>query len=167
MGSLLFHFLVPAADFKHSTHFLDTIRGIVTFRALGWVPTAIEKNNHLLDNSQKATYLLGLIQRWLGFVLQIVVAILAVTVVTLATQLRSSTTLTGASLITLMTFGDILNYIIRWYTQMETSIGAVSRVKSFSEKVGSENLDDEDLIPSLEWPLRGSIDINGVSASYG
>lgn len=107
-----------------------------------------------------------MVQRWLGFALQVVVAILAVVVVTLATQLNSSTGLTGASLITLMTFGDILNYIIRWYTQIETSIGAVSRLKNFSQKVKSECLESEDIVPPMEWPERGEIQIHGVSASY-
>lgn len=107
-----------------------------------------------------------MVQRWLGFALQLVVAILAVAVVSLATQLRSSTGLTGASLVTLMTFGDILNYIIRWWTQIETSIGAVSRLKKFSEKVMPESQKGEDFVPPKEWPLRGSIEITGVSASY-
>lgn len=108
-----------------------------------------------------------MVQHWLGFTLQIVVSILAVAVVTLATQLRSSTGLTGASLVTLMTFGDILNYIIRWYTELETSLGAISRLKTFSETVQSESVDGEDEIPPKEWPVRGAIEIRGVSASYG
>jgi ABC-type multidrug transport system fused ATPase/permease subunit len=107
-----------------------------------------------------------MVQRWLGLALQLVVAILAIAVVSLATQLRSSTGLTGASLVTLMTFGDILNYIINWYTQIETSIGAVSRLKSFGEKVKSESLENEDVVPPIEWPLRGGIQVKGASASY-
>lgn len=107
-----------------------------------------------------------MVQRWLGFALQTVVAVLAVVVVTLATQLRSSTGLTGASLVTLMTFGDILNYIIRWYTQIETSIGAVSRLKNFSRKVKPESLEGENTVPPKEWPLKGGIEICEVSASY-
>ena len=107
-----------------------------------------------------------MVQRWLGFALQMIVALLAVIVVTLATQLRSSTAMTGASLITLMTLGNILNYIVRWYTQIETSIGAVSRLKSFSDHVKPENLEGEDIIPPTEWPTHGGIQLNGVSASY-
>ena len=51
--------------------------------------------------------------------------------------------------------------------QVETSIGAVSRIKTFSEKVKSENLDGEDMELPEEWPDQGSIKIRGVSASYG
>jgi ABC-type multidrug transport system fused ATPase/permease subunit len=149
-----------------STHFLDTIKDVATFRAFGWAQHGIETNKKLLDTSQRPTYLLAMVQRWLLFTLQLLVAVLAIAVVTLATQLRSSTGLTGASLVTLMTFGDILNYIITWYTQIETSIGAVSRLKKFSEQVKSESEGDEVVVPTTEWPLEGGIQITGVSASY-
>lgn len=93
-------------------------------------------------------------------------AALAIAVVALATQLRSNTAVTGASLVTLMNFGEALSYIVRFYTMLETSIGAVSRLKTFSDTVKSENLEGEDVIPGKEWPLRGTITLKGVSASY-
>ncbi|KAH8891259.1 ATPase-like protein [Thozetella sp. PMI_491] len=148
------------------THFIDTMRGIMTFRAFGWISEGTSLNHRLLDRSQRAYYLLAMVQRWLGFALQIVVAVIATIVVVLATQLRSGTALTGASLLTLMTFGDILNFIIRWFTQLETSIGAINRLKSFSEKVESEHKDGEDFVPPQEWPEAGHIAIKGISASY-
>jgi ATP-binding cassette subfamily C (CFTR/MRP) protein 1 len=159
--------LIPITNRRTSTHFLDTIKGITTFRAFGWVPAAIDINYHLLDRSQRLSYLLAVVQRWLGFILQIVVAIIAVAVVTLVTQLRSSRGFAGASLLTLMTFGDVLNFIIRWFTQLETSIGGVGRLKNFSEMVRLESQEGEDVAPPIEWPLRGGIQITGVSASYG
>ncbi|KAH6702083.1 P-loop containing nucleoside triphosphate hydrolase protein [Leptodontidium sp. MPI-SDFR-AT-0119] len=152
------------------THFLDTIKDVATFRAFGWVPNGIETNNLLLNTSQRPAYLLAMVQRWLLFTLQILVMLLAVGVVTLATQLRASSGFTGASLVTLMTFGDVLNYIIRWFTQIETSIGAVTRLKNFSQNfsqnVKPESLEGENVIPPREWPMRGAIQISGVSASY-
>ncbi|KAB5518056.1 ATPase-like protein [Coniochaeta sp. 2T2.1] len=148
------------------THYIDTIRGLATFRAFQWEENGVDKNSILLTASQRPAYLLAMIQRALMFVLQLVVAIMAAVVVVIATQLRTSSALTGASLVTLMTFGDVLNYIIRWWTQIETSIGAVGRLKGFSEKVVSESLEGEDLIPAKGWPFRGGIEINGTSASY-
>ncbi|KAH8693633.1 ATPase-like protein [Talaromyces proteolyticus] len=148
------------------THFLDTVKGVATFRAFGWVQAGIAANNELLDTSQQPFYLLAIAQRWLGFSLQLVVALLAIMVVTLSTQLGSRAGLTGASLVTLMTFGDILNYIMGFLTQLETSIGAISRLKHFSEDVMPEGSPEEDFIPPSEWPSRGFIHIDGVSASY-
>lgn len=151
---------------RDSTHYLDTIRGLATLRAFAWQQNGIDKNTQLLTASQRPAYLLAIIQRALMFALQLAVAIMATGVVVLATQLRTSTALTGASLVTLMTFGDVLNYIIRWWTQIETSIGAVSRLKGFSEKVPSESLDGEDVAPEKGWPYRGAIELDRVSASY-
>jgi len=150
-----------------SSHFIDTLKGIDTFRAFGWIQDSIAKNSKLLDTSQRPAYLLAMIQRWLAFTLEMIVALLAVAVVVLATQLRSNQALAGAGLVTLMVFGDNLTAIIRFYTQLETSIGAVSRLKSFGEKVESENRPGEDLVPPKEWPRKGEIEIKGVSASYG
>ncbi|KAK3996623.1 canalicular multispecific organic anion transporter 1 [Cladorrhinum sp. PSN332] len=149
------------------SHFIDTMKGITTYRAFGWVQDGINKNNALLDTSQRPAYLLAMIQRWLGFSLQIIIAVLAFSVVTLSTQLRSNTALAGASLVTLMSFGEALTYIIKFYTMLETSIGAVARLKTFSETVESENKEGDDLIPPPEWPSQGAIEIKDVSAAYG
>ncbi|KAK0636055.1 P-loop containing nucleoside triphosphate hydrolase protein [Bombardia bombarda] len=68
------------------SHFIDTIRGVATFRAFGWVHDAIDRNSQLLDTSQRPAYLLAMIQRWLGFILQLIVALLTVIVVCLRTS---------------------------------------------------------------------------------
>ncbi|KAH6972083.1 ABC transporter [Ilyonectria sp. MPI-CAGE-AT-0026] len=148
-------------------HFLDTIKGLATIRALGWTDQYIGYSQDLLNTSQRPAYLLAMIQQWLALSLQLVVMVISVMVVTLATQLRTNSGFAGASLVTLMTWGETISTLIRYYTQVETSIGAVSRIKTFSEKVKSENLDGEDMELPEEWPDQGSIKIMGVSASYG
>jgi ATP-binding cassette, subfamily C (CFTR/MRP), member 1 len=107
-----------------------------------------------------------MIQQWLGLTLQVVVAGIAILLTTLATQLRTNSGLTGASMVTLMGFGEAVTVIIRFYTLLETSIGAVARLKTFSEKVLPEDLPGEDVIPPEEWPQNGAVEISGVSASY-
>jgi len=49
---------------------------------------------------------------------------------------------------------------------LETSIGAVSRVKSFSTGTGVEALPNEVTPPPENWPLSGRIEFKNVSASY-
>jgi len=106
-------------------------------------------------------------QRWLLFVLQCIVACLAIGVVALATQTRSDTAgLTGASLVALMTFGDMLNYIIRWWTQLETSIAAVTRLKALEDQVPFEESEDETQPVPPHWPSGGGLELKGVSAAY-
>lgn len=123
-------------------------------------------NNSLLDTSQQPAYLLSMIQRWLALVLGIVVAVLALFVVTLSTQLRTNAGFTGASLVSLMSFSKTLANLVQMYTLLETSIGAVGRLKSFSDDTPRESRPEEDVVPATSWPEKGRIEIHGVSASY-
>ncbi|EWY89729.1 hypothetical protein FOYG_10530 [Fusarium oxysporum NRRL 32931] len=147
-------------------HFLDTIRGIATVRAQKLREQEILHNQDLLDLSQRPAYLLAMAQRFLASCLNLMVMVLAIGVVTISTQLRTNSGFAGSSLVTLMTWGDSISSLIQYYTQVEISIGAVSRLKAFAENVASENLDREDLEPPEEWPTQGNIVIRGISASY-
>ncbi|KLP15032.1 Uncharacterized protein LW94_11183 [Fusarium fujikuroi] len=81
-------------------------------------------------------------------------------------RLHSNSGFTGASLITLMSFGESLSGIVIYYTRLETSIGAISRLKTFNVTVKRERKEGEDMIPPENWPQRGSVELNNVSASY-
>ncbi|KAF9768184.1 ABC transporter fgm5, partial [Fusarium sp. DS 682] len=140
--------------------------GIATVRAQRLTDKEIFHNQDLLDLSQRPAYLLAMAQRFLASCLNLMVMVLAVGVVALATQLRTNSGFAGSSLVTLMTWGESISSLIQYYTQVEISIGAVSRLKAFAENVASENLDGEDLEPPEEWPTQGNIEIRGISASY-
>ncbi|KAK1983950.1 LOW QUALITY PROTEIN: hypothetical protein LZ30DRAFT_748285 [Colletotrichum cereale] len=137
------------------TGFLDTIIGVATLRAFGWTDDSIQINNTLLDTSQKPAYLLSM-----------VVAVLAVFVVTLSTQLRSNAGFTGPSLVSLMTFGKTLANLVQLYTLLGTSTGAVGRLKSLSDNTSREDLKGENKSMSAAWPEKGRVVVEGHSASY-
>jgi len=94
------------------------------------------------------------------------VAVLAVILITLATQLRTNSGFTGVGLVTLMSFGQMLASLVQCWTQLETSTGALSRMKNFGEQVKNENLEDGIQRPGEEWPSQGVIEFKGVSAIY-
>ncbi|KAI8624704.1 putative ABC multidrug transporter [Xylariaceae sp. FL1651] len=148
------------------THFIDTVKGLVTLRAFGFLPEHIQKNARMINTSQRPAYLLVMIQQWLNLVLDLVVAVIAAILTALAVRLDSNSGLTGASLVTLMSFGDSLSGIVIYFTRLETSLGAISRLQQFNETVKPEDKSEEDLIPPEDWPQKGVIEINGVSASY-
>ena len=155
------------ADTIPSAQFLSTLTGLATLRAFAWLPQILTLNHHLLETSQRPAYLLPLMQQWLRLVLNLVVAIIAIMLVTLATQLRAESGFTGVGLVSLMSFGDGLSSLVRCWTQLETSIGAISRLKSFSDTVKSELLPCQVEMPPKEWPRYGRIEIDSVSARYG
>ncbi|KAF9873848.1 ABC multidrug transporter [Colletotrichum karsti] len=148
------------------TNFLDTLSGLPTIRAFGWFPHQIARNNALLDDSQRPSYLLAMAQQWLMLTMNILVAIVAVLLVSLSTQLRSDTGNVGAGLVTLITLGGTLTTIVVAYTGLETSLGAISRLKSFEEETESEGNAKEDVIPDEAWPMSGCVRLKDVDASY-
>ncbi|KAH6867400.1 putative ABC multidrug transporter [Thelonectria olida] len=148
------------------THFLDTLRGVATLRASSFISEDISKNAGLLDSSQQPAYLLAMVQEWLNLVLDLVVMVLAAVLTTLAVRLHSNSGFAGASLVTLMGFGENLSGIVIYYTRLETSIGAIARLKTFNETVKPEDREDEDILPPESWPQSGAVELKGVSASY-
>lgn len=148
------------------TNFLDTLAGLPTIRAFGWFPHYLARNNALLDDSQRPSYLLAMAQQWLALTMNILVAILAVVLVSLATQLSSEAGNVGAGLVTLITLGTTLTSIIVAYTGLETSLGAISRLKNFGEETELEKSNMGDLSPDKTWPMHGRVQLQSVEASY-
>jgi ABC-type multidrug transport system fused ATPase/permease subunit len=148
------------------THFLDTVRGITTLRSFGFISNDVQKNARLVGSSQRPSYLLLMIQEWLNLVLNVVVMIMAVMLTTLAIQLHSNSGFAGASLYSLLTLGENLSGIVITWTQLETSLGAIARLKAFGETVTPEDTGEEHVVPPEQWPEFGVVSINGMSASY-
>lgn len=151
-----------------STHFIETLNGAVTIRAFNWVEQNIDMNNRFLNQSQRSTYLFAMIQQWLSMVLNMTVTIIAILFVTLATQVTiTAPGLTGVGLVSIMSFGTMLASIVRQYTQLELATAALDRLKQFGETVPDENnngASDDSVAP--DWPSRGNIEIQNVSAAY-
>lgn len=142
------------------------MKGLATYRAFRWTDEALAKNSKLLDHSTNPAFQLGMIQRWLGSTLKFLMAFIATAIVALATQLRSSSSFTGASMVSLITFSAFLAALISNYTLLETSLGAVNRLREFGSKTETEDLPGEDTIPDVSWPEKGAIEIRAVSTSY-
>ncbi|KAL5448960.1 hypothetical protein PMIN07_004119 [Paraphaeosphaeria minitans] len=149
------------------TQFAETLGGLATIRAYSWTQHTIEHSNKLIDNSQKPYYLMYAIQRWLSLVLDLIIAALAILVVGVAIALRNAISpgFTGVSLTQIISFSSYLKLMVMFWTQMETSIGAVARIKQFGEQTASEH-DSDVQVPPQDWPSCGEVTINNVTAKY-
>jgi ATP-binding cassette subfamily C (CFTR/MRP) protein 1 len=149
------------------THFTETLEGLATIRAFSWKRLAIAHSNTLVDRSQKPFYLMYTIQRWLSLVLDLIIAALAVMVVGVSVGLRDtiSSGFTGVSLTQIISFSSYLKLMVMFWTQMETSIGAVARIRAFASETPREENNDE-VEPPEDWPSRGEVKIMNASARY-
>ncbi|SMR46888.1 unnamed protein product [Zymoseptoria tritici ST99CH_3D1] len=161
-------FLELEAQAPLLTHCTETLAGVTTIRAFGWQHRSHQKLCDLLDSSQRAYYLMLCIQRWLGLVLGLVTAAIAITVVAMALTLQTSSSAgaVGVSLLSILSFSTILSDLINSWTNLETSLGAVARCRNFQSSTASEDKAGESQKPSAAWPENGSLAIRNVSASY-
>lgn len=151
------------------THFTETLEGLSTIRAFGWKRQFTDTALEHLDLSQRPYYLLFCIQRWANLFLLLLIGITAAAVVALAISLVGTTSpgRLGMSLSSVVGFNTSLGWFLMFWTQLETSLGAIARLKGFEEGTSPEDKAAETFIPAADWPNRGNIDFKGVSASYG
>ncbi|KAF2713348.1 P-loop containing nucleoside triphosphate hydrolase protein [Pleomassaria siparia CBS 279.74] len=152
------------------THFLESLAGIVTIRSFGWTTAFRKRNNELLEQSQVPFYLLLQIQNWLTLVVELMVTGLVTSMVGLAVALRSKVDpgYLGLALVAAMDLGFQFRIIILSWTELETSLSAVTRIKQFSnpEIIPHESDDTEKPYPPRSWPTAGSVIFHSLSASY-
>jgi ABC-type multidrug transport system fused ATPase/permease subunit len=148
------------------THFLETINGAATIRAFGWPSHFQRRTYRLLNNAQNPFYLLLCIQQWLTLVLNFMVGAVAVMLVaiTVNTKSKFSPGVIGVILNLVLTFNESLIFLVRAWVLLETSIGAVTRVKKFVAETPSEK-QTQAPPPPPGWPSRGNVEILNVSVA--
>ncbi|TDZ99642.1 ABC transporter gloK [Colletotrichum sidae] len=151
------------------THFLETLKGVATIRAYGWQDNFEKQAAVLLNRPQKPHYALACIQQWLALVLDLVVGALALIVVAMATSLtdKFSPGAVGVAMVLVLGFNSDLAMTIKNWTSLETSIGAVARIRQFTTETPSEERDLGEVgVPPSDWPFRGGIEFENVTARY-
>ncbi|GJP90732.1 ATP-binding cassette transporter [Aspergillus niger] len=149
------------------TNFLDTTRGVTTIRAFGWQDKFATDNIQALDMSQKPYYLLLCLQCWLKVVLDCIMAIIAIGLITLTVVYRNSTGADiGLALNLMIGANTTLLRLIQNWTSLETSLGAVSRLKVVQERIRSEADARGAIEPGPRWPSGGELRMQHVTVSY-
>ncbi len=147
--------------------FIASFAGLTAIRAYGWTKDAELENLGRLNESQKPYYLLYCVQRWLTLNLNIIVAAMATLLMGMAVGLRDQIDpgLLGVALTSVMNLGLTLSMLITSWTQLETSLGAITRINEF-EAITPREPDGPDM-PDPNWPTKGDIEIKGLYAKYG
>ncbi|KAK1565943.1 P-loop containing nucleoside triphosphate hydrolase protein [Colletotrichum navitas] len=152
------------------THFTETLNGLVTIRAFGWQQSFVEEQLRLLNVSQRPYYLLFCIQRWLTVMLDLFVAVIATILVTFAVK-STNTTSSGAiglSMVSLMGLNSSLSRLISSWTNLETSLGAIARLRDFVRDTPHEDGANAQNLPPVPqgWPSLGAINLKSIDARY-
>jgi len=150
------------------SHILETVNGLTSIRAFGWQSRFYDKNTQLLDISQRPFYLMYCIQRWLNLVLDLFIAALAVLLITMAIQMKETTSAgaIGLAMVNVLGFNENLSEFILSWTSLETSLGAIARLRTFEAETPSEPIISQPREIPESWPSHGSIEFNDITALY-
>lgn len=148
------------------TNLMETLDGVRTIRAFKWMPYMLSQNFTLLDLAQRPFYLLLCLQNWLTLVLNVAIAILAMILLALAVKLRHSMngSLLGVAMVSIVNFSQTLSSFVNYWTNVETSLGAVARTRQYVAETPTESA-GTGIVPP-DWPSNYSIEFKDVSASY-
>ncbi|KAM0255269.1 hypothetical protein ACHAQJ_005924 [Trichoderma viride] len=150
------------------THFIESVTGAPTVRAFGWQSQYEQRNCEFIDQSQRPAYIQYCIQNWLGFVLDILIAVIATVLVAVVVTWKDkfSAGNVGVSLVMVMSFSSVLMRMIKAWTMMESSIGAVARVKRFVADTESEETSGYQGTAPQDWPAQGNIKFESLVAAH-
>lgn len=151
------------------SHFTDSLQGLVTLRAFGWQHGMEKRNIELLDKSQRPFYYMFAIQRWLTLSLDLVVAGIAILLIILVVVLRGTSLNAGSvgiALLNVIQFSQTIKLVVTFWTNLETHIGSIQRIKDFTQNVESEDQPGEDGNIPPNWPSKGAVSFHSVSAAY-
>lgn len=148
------------------TQATETSDGLLYIRAFGWQEYKLRRGFERLDASQKPFYVLYSLQRWLGLVLDLLAAAIALILAAIALKLRGITSEAafGLSFYHAIDFSRILTTVIRSWTHLETTVGAISRLRSFILDTPAEP--ERGMIPPKSWPRCGKIQLQRVTSRY-
>ncbi|KAL9107417.1 MAG: hypothetical protein Q9227_007701 [Pyrenula ochraceoflavens] len=149
------------------SHLTETYAGLTSIRAFGWEEKFGLKNFAFLEDAQVPYYLMASIQNWLVLVLELLVAGLSTMVAILAVSLRSNVNpgYLGLALIGVMDIASSFRHLLQNWVQLDTSLGAIVRIKNFTDETPREKTEGTH-DPPPGWPAAGLIEFNNVTASY-
>lgn len=151
------------------TQLTETTAGLEHIRSFGWQQNNTAESLRLLDVSQLTFYYMFCIQRWLKCAMDTGILFMAVFRVSLALYLPHTATQAGigVALLNMMRLSTMLSFLITQWVNLETSLGALARLRAFALDTPVEvDAGDGSELPK-NWPSQGEIEFVNMTATYG
>ncbi|KAK2609358.1 hypothetical protein QQS21_002139 [Conoideocrella luteorostrata] len=149
------------------TQFTELAAGLLHIRSFGWHAKYLSQSLAILDFSQRPFYYMFCIQRWLTLVIDLSVLGIATVLVSTALCIKDTTTqgAIGLALLNLVNFGVVIGRLVEVWVSLETSLGAISRIRSFAENTPIEQDREQASLPP-GCLKQGAIQIIDVTSTY-
>lgn len=142
----------------------SSLGGLTTIRAYAKTEEHMQRMYSRIDRQAAALRNLWLLNRWLGYRLQIIGAIFSTATAALAVYLPSiSAAMAGFAISFALQYNYALAMALRYYASVELGMNATERVIEYCN-IETEN--QEGLDPPAAWPAEGRIEVCDLKVSY-
>lgn len=149
------------------SHFGESIAGASTIRAFGLQRMFIKQSENLVDKNQQSYYPSIIANRWLAVRLEAIGNVITFAVALFAVSGNVEANEVGLVVSNALTVTQVLNWLVRMTSDVETNIVAAERVKEYSTAIESEAAwDDESRKPPESWPEHGAVKFNNYGMRY-
>ncbi|AEO64833.1 uncharacterized protein THITE_2142635 [Thermothielavioides terrestris NRRL 8126] len=149
--------------------FLESVEGLETIRAFGWLGEATDLAATRLEDSQRPEFLLMCLQRWLNLVLDIIAAAVAIGMIAIAVTFRGQISggQVGVALNIMLVANTTLLRLVESWTNLEVCLGAVARLRALETVTPSESDKNATTFAAPRgWPTHGRVEFRAVTAAY-
>ncbi len=151
------------------SHFGETVAGQTTIRAFDMEETFIKESQHRVDSNQVSYYLNQMINRWLSIRLETLgnmITFGACLYIILDPDAVNPSEV-GLVINYALTITSVLNYVVRFLTEVETNIVAVERIREYTNDIDQEaEWVLEDRAPDAKWPQQGHVQFDDYGIRY-
>ncbi|XP_047509488.1 multidrug resistance-associated protein 1 isoform X3 [Pieris napi] len=149
------------------SHFSESITGATTIRAYGVTERFVEESERGVDHNQACYYPSCIANRWLAIRLEMIGNVI-IFFAALSVVLGRDTIdpgIVGLSVTYALQITQILNWLVRMTSEVETNIVAVERIKEYSD-TPSEAACNLPNGPGSTWPETGALQLDGLTICY-
>lgn len=151
-------------------HFSETLVGISTIRAFGDELRFIKDNLLKMDKNNMTFFYLWVLTRWLSLRIDFIGAcvIFAAGSFILLRIDSIDAGLAGISFTYAISFTEAANWLVREFSDLDMNMNSIDRLLEYMnvEQEKFEATGDKAVVPPLQWPDKGKIEVNGLSLKY-
>ncbi|MCJ1470897.1 hypothetical protein MMC07_009545 [Pseudocyphellaria aurata] len=142
----------------------SSLGGLTTIRAYAKAEEHMQRMYSRIDRQAAALRNIWLLNRWLGYRLQIIGAVFSTSTAALAVYLPNiSAAMAGFAVSFALQYNFALAMALRYYASVELGMNATERIIEYCN-VETEN--QEGLDPPAAWPAEGRIEVCDLKVSY-
>uniref|UniRef100_A0A8D3C1D5 Canalicular multispecific organic anion transporter 1 n=1 Tax=Scophthalmus maximus TaxID=52904 RepID=A0A8D3C1D5_SCOMX len=147
------------------SHFGETVSGLSVIRAYGHQERFLKHNEIVMDENLKSIYPWIVSNRWLAIRLEFLgnlVVFFAALFAVIARETMDSG-LVGLSISNALSITQVLNWLVRMNSELETNVVAVERVDEYT---GIEKETSESWLTLTTWPEEGRLEFEDYKVRY-